>query len=66
MFFFRACIKEAVVLTILILGFSYDHILNLKKDTLFCHVFTSRRGMYHATCYLCFVLSLQSKGLNIS
>ena len=64
MFFFRACIKEDVVLTFLILGFIFDHIFGPKKDKIFCPVFVFRRGMPNAICDL--VLYLQSEGLNIS
>ena len=60
MFFFRACIKEDIVLKRLMLGF----IFGPKKDKLFCLVLVFRRGMSNAICVL--VVYLQSEDLNIS
>ena len=56
--------KEAVVLTLLALGFIFDHIFGPKKYKLFCPVVVFCRVTYNVVCDL--VLYRQSEGLNIS
>ena len=56
--------KEAVVLTLLALGFIFDHIFGPKKYKLICPVVVFCRVTYNVVCDL--VLCRQSEGLNIS
>ena len=55
---------NGAMLTLLILGFIFDHIFAPKKDKLFCFVFVFFRSMYNVVCDL--ALYRQSEGLNIS
>lgn len=61
--FFRPCIKEAVGLTCLVLGFTFDHSLVLRNVNLcVLSLFTTQLYMPNAIYDL--VLFLQSEGLN--
>ena len=58
-FFFRACMKEAIVLTFLILGFIFDHVFN---HVFALYSFSTETGMSNVI-YL--ELYLKSESLNI-
>ena len=49
--FFRPCIKEAVGLICLVLGFTFDHSFGSKKREPLCPVFVFHTIIY-AKCYL--------------
>ena len=59
----RACVKEPVVFTFLVLYLILVHSFSTRKDKTYCPVFVFRRGICNAICDL--VLYKSYQGLNL-
>ena len=59
-YIFRACIKEDVILTFLILGFIFVQIFGPKKDRLFCPPFVFHRVCLMSSGILCYICRVKT------
>ena len=64
-FFFRVCIKEGDVITLLILWFIFDHMFAPKKDNPFCPVFVSTE-LYPRPSVILYNICRLKHSMNIS